>query len=211
MISDRRLLEYAESVSSPESDLLRLLDRDTHLHVVAPNMLSGHIQGKFLEMISHMIRPATILEIGTYTAYGTICLAAGLREGGILHTIESNIEIKGMIQTYLTKAGLDHRVKVHFGDALQIIPAFNEVFDLVFIDGAKEQYISYYEMVFDKVRPGGFILADNVLWGGKVLDEKPDTSTRAILDFNCRVRDDRRVDNVLLPMRDGMMLIRKIS
>lgn len=209
MIIDADINSFAEDHSSPPSGLLSQLERDTYLHVVNPNMLSGHIQGLFLQMISEMIQPKRILEIGTYTAYGTICLAKGLVEDGLIHTIESNIELKGMVMNYLVRAGLTGRTIVHFGEAKDIIPVLDEKFDLVFIDASKEEYSEYYDLVFDKVRKGGFIIADNVLWGGKVVREGKDKETISLIEFSRKVTDDERVENVLLPVRDGLMLIRK--
>ncbi len=210
MIIDSAIREFAEQYSTPQSDVLRKLERDTFLHVINANMLSGHIQGLFLEMISIMMKPRRILEIGTYTSYGTICLAKGLVEDGIIHTIESNIELGDMINMHLDKAGIAKKTKLHFGDAREIIPSLDEVFDLVFIDATKHQYIEYYDLVFDKVKQGGFLIADNVLWSGKVLNDKKDQETQSIVEFNRKVTEDKRVENLLLPVRDGLMLIRKL-
>jgi len=174
-------------------------------------MLSGHLQGKILEMISKMIQPEKILEIGTYTGYSAICLAKGIKKGGKLHTIEINDELEDIVLKYIKKAGLTEVVSNHFGNALEIIPEINEMFDLVFIDGDKREYLKYYHMVFDHVKPGGFILADNVLWSGKVieLDSPDDEYTKGIFDFNEYLKNDSRVEKVILPLRDGLTLIRK--
>jgi predicted O-methyltransferase YrrM len=175
--------------------------------------MSGHLQGKFLEMISWMIRPERVLEIGTYTGYSAICLASGLSENGLIHTIEVNQELEDFIKRYIKKAGLTGKINIHIGNALEIIPRLDETFDLVFIDADKENYLNYYNLVFEKVRKGGFILADNALWNGKVVEsnKKPDKETEGIIEFNDFVRNDKRVENVLLPLRDGVMIVRKLD
>jgi predicted O-methyltransferase YrrM len=204
--------KYISNHTSPESDVLGKLNRETHLRILNPRMLSGHIQGKFLEMISRMIRPESILEIGTYTGYSAICLAKGLKNGGILHTIEINQELEIIARDYIAKAGLQNVIRQHIGDALKIIPTLNEEFDLVFIDADKENYLRYYQMAFDSVKKGGFILADNALWDGKVVepDLQVDKETRGIKAFNDFVQNDARVENVLLSIRDGVMLVCKL-
>jgi caffeoyl-CoA O-methyltransferase len=209
---DPRLEEYIENHSTPEPELLYELRRKTFLHTPYPRMLSGPVQGQFLGMISRMIRPDSILEIGTFTGYSAICLAGGLPEGGILHTIEAERGYAEIAREYFRKAGLEDRIVLHDGDALEIIPKLNESFDLVFIDAAKEHYLDYYHAVFDKVKPGGFILADNALWDGRVLEGERagDPETRGIISFNKMIREDERVENVLVSIRDGVMLIRKL-
>jgi predicted O-methyltransferase YrrM len=217
---DPRLEEYIEDHTSPEPELLFELRRKTYLHTPYPRMLSGPVQGRFLEMISRMIRPERILEIGTFTGYSAICLAQGLAEGGKLHTLEAEGAYAEIAREYFGKAGLTDRIILQEKDALQIIPELNEIFDLVFIDAAKELYIDYYKLVFDKVRINGYILADNTLWDGKVLEEegkgeegksgKGDMETRGIVEFNKMVQEDERVENVLLSVRDGLLLIRKL-
>jgi predicted O-methyltransferase YrrM len=172
-------------------------------------MLSGHFQGRFLAMLSLMIKPECILEIGTYTGYSAICLAEGLREGGILHTIDIDEERDAIVNKYIAKSGLQGKIVTHIGNALQLIPKLDMQFDLVFIDADKQNYCAYYNLVFDKVKKGGYILADNVLWSGKVVDANPDKDTQALLDFNALVNGDTRVENILLPIRDGLMLARK--
>ena len=209
-IIDKRLQEYAEKHTTEESPLLRRINRDTHAHVLSPRMLSGQLQGRVLSMISCMIRPRVILEIGTYTGYSAICMAEGLQENGKLITIDINEELYDRVGTYFRDAGLDGRIDYRLGDATQIIPQISETFDLVFIDADKENYSRYFDLVIDRVNLNGFILADNVLWSGKVLQQKPDKDTHAILDFNAKVQRDSRVENVLLPIRDGIMLMRKI-
>jgi caffeoyl-CoA O-methyltransferase len=177
-----------------------------------PRMLSGHLQGQVLKMISHMVRPARILEVGTYTGYSALCLAEGLQEGGKLHTIDINEELEIMVRKFISEAGMEEKIEYHIGNALDIIPTFNETFDLVFIDADKENYSNYYDLVIDKVRKGGFIIADNVLWSGKVLMDraKMDPDTKAIFDYNDKVMNDDRVENVLFPIRDGLMVARKL-
>jgi caffeoyl-CoA O-methyltransferase len=202
---------YSEQHTMAESPLLKKIARDTHAHVMMPRMLSGHLQGRVLSMISHMIRPQNILEIGTYTGYSAICLAEGLREGGKLITIDINDELEERVRGYFDQAGISDRVSFLIGNALQIIPTLSERFDLVFIDADKENYSRYFDLVIDRVNLNGFILADNVLWSGKVLNPDPDNDTRAILEFNKRIQADSRVENVLLPVRDGIMVARKIS
>ncbi|MFC2151008.1 O-methyltransferase [Bacteroidota bacterium] len=203
--------EYILDHSDKEDPVLAELNRETNLNILRPRMLSGHLQGKILEMISKMINPEKILELGTYTGYSTICLAKGLKANGILHSIEINDELEDIILKYLQKANLQEKVKLYFGDARKIIPEINEQFDLVFIDANKREYIDYYRIVFDYVKSGGFILADNVLWSGKVLElESPDDEyTKGIFEFNELVRNDDRVEKVILPLRDGLTLIRK--
>ncbi len=205
------LSSYIESHTSPESLLLSELNRETHAKVLMPRMLSGHVQGQLLGLFSHMIRPKQILEIGTYTGYSAICLASGLQEDGCLHTIDINDELTPMVNRYIKDAGLSQKIKTYKGNALKIIPAINETFDLVFIDADKINYSNYYDLVFEKVKRGGFIIADNVLWSGKVLDEhsKMDVDTKAIASFNEKVHADDRVQHVLLPVRDGLMVVRK--
>lgn len=210
-ILEPNLLQYAEEHTSPEHSLLSAINRDTHAKVMMPRMLSGHLQGKVLSMISHMVKPKTILEIGTYTGYSAICLAEGLHPEGKLITIDINEELEGMVRENFNEAGFEAMIDYLIGNALDIIPTLDYSFDLVFIDADKENYNNYYDLVFDKVTLGGFLLADNVLWSGKVLDPKPDKDTRAIKAFNKKVQDDPRVENVLLPIRDGIMLMRKMS
>lgn len=204
------LEKYVEDHTSSESELLKKITRDTHAKVLMPRMLSGHVQGRFLSMISHSMAPKNILEVGTYTGYSAICLAEGLQPDGKLVTIDVNEELESRVRNYFEEAGLNHKIDYRIGNAAQIIPSLNLVFDLVFIDADKENYSKYYDLVFDKVRSGGLILADNVLWSGKVTKPKPDKDTRALLEFNEKVMDDPRVENLLLPLRDGIMMIRKI-
>ena len=209
-IIEKRLQEYAEKHTTEESPLLAKINRDTYAHVLSPRMLSGQLQGRVLSMISCMIRPRVILEIGTYTGYSAICMAEGLQENGKLITIDINEELYDRVSAYFRDAGLEGRIDYRIGNATQIIPEISERFDLVFIDADKENYSRYYDLVIDRVNLNGFILADNVLWSGKVLQQKPDKDTRAILEFNAKIQRDSRVENVLLPIRDGIMLMRKV-
>ncbi len=208
---EKDLDKYIRDHSTPEDKVLEELYRQTHLYVVNPNMASGHIQGKFLEMVSYMIQPSAILEIGTYTGYSAICLARGLKNGGQLHTVEINDELNEMSTHYFALAGVADRVTLHTGRAQDVIPALDTTFDLVFIDGDKREYCEYYRLVFDKVRKGGFIIADNVLWGGKIEGEEAlkDPQTKGVVMFNETVRKDHRVEKIVLPLRDGLMIIRK--
>ena len=206
------LQQYITRHTSPEPPLLSELNRETHSKVMKPRMLSGHVQGRFLALLSRMIKPEQVLEIGTYTGYSAICLAEGLAPGGLVHTIDVNEELEDMVRGYLSRAGLADKVRYYIGPALQLIPTLDYSFDLVFIDADKINNALYYEMVLDKVVPGGFILVDNVLWSGKVAQQpnkKIDADTQSILDFNARIQADDRVENLLLPLRDGLMMIRK--
>jgi len=206
---DPQLQAYAEEHTSAEPDALSELNRHTQANVLMPRMLSGHLQGRFLATISHMIKPLRVLEIGTYTGYSAICLAEGLSQGGLVITIDNNEELTSTVTSAIEAAGAKSKIKLLVGEASEIIPSLNEVFDLVFIDADKENYSLYVDLVIDKVKSGGFILADNVLWSGKVLMQKPDKDTRGILDFNTKVQADARLENVLLPVRDGIMIARK--
>ena len=203
--------KYVEEHSGKESELLAKLDRETHQKVLMPRMLSGHLQGRVLSMISYMLRPKRILEIGTYTGYSAICLAEGLAEDGKLITLDKNEEIEEMVRDYFEEAGLSDKIDYRIGDAMSLIPDIEGPFDLVFIDADKKNYLNYFNLVFEKVRIGGFIVADNVLWSGKVVqtEKKIDSDTQAILDFNRSMEEDDRVENVLLPIRDGLMVVRR--
>jgi predicted O-methyltransferase YrrM len=208
---EKKAERYIREHSTPEDEVLAELYRQTHLYVVNPNMVSGHLQGKLLEMISHMIQPTCILEIGTYTGYSAICLARGLKPGGELHTIESNDELHEMSSRYIALAGVADRVIQHTGRAQDIIPSLTCSFDLVFIDGDKREYCEYYDIVLDRVRRGGFIIADNVLWGGKIETEEAtkDPQGNGIVMFNEKICSDDRVEKLILPLRDGLMVIRR--
>lgn len=207
------LLEYCEEHSSPEDDLLQSIKRETYAKVLMPRMLSGHLQGKTLELLVKLLQPKVILEIGTYTGYSGICLARGLGKNGRLITLDINDELETMVMGFFKKSGIQDRIDYRLGNALDIIPTLEGNFDMVFIDADKANYIKYYDLVVDRVNPGGIILADNVLWSGKILVEegkKPDKDTQVILDYNLMVQNDSRVENVLLPIRDGLMLARKL-
>jgi predicted O-methyltransferase YrrM len=204
------LQQYIEKHTSPESDLLKKINRETHAHVLRPRMLSGHVQGRFLSLMSKIIRPKNILEIGTYTGYSAICLAEGLKPDGKLITVDVNEELESRVRNYFKESGFANRIDFRIGDARKIIPTLTETLDLVFIDADKENYSVYYELVVDKLHSGGIILADNVLWSGKVVQPNPDKDTKAILDFNNMIQQDARVENLLLPLRDGVFMIRKL-
>ena len=205
------LEQYILAHSERENDVLAELSRATHLNVLRPRMLSGNLQGQFLKLICRMIGARRVLEIGTYTGYAAISMAAGLEDNGVLHTIDVNDELEDFTRRYIEKSGLQERIVFHVGDACKVIPELDEVFDLVFIDADKREYSEYYRLVFDKVRSGGMIIADDVLWDGKVVvkQERLDAQTKGILDFNDMVQADNRVENILLPVRHGLMIIRK--
>jgi predicted O-methyltransferase YrrM len=210
---DPKLDEYIGRHTTPETDLLNQLNRETWIKVLQPRMLSGHVQGRILSMLSSMMAPKRILEIGTYTGYSAICLAEGLQEGGELHTIEINEELRPMIENYLDRANLKNTVKLHIGAATEIIDQIDGEFDLVFIDADKTNYLNYYKKVLPRVRKGGCIIADNVLWSGKVIEReelKKDPDTAALNEFNAFVTKDDRVQNVLFSDRDGLMVMRKL-
>lgn len=206
----QREWEYCLAHTTEPSAILSALDRETNLKTLSPQMQSGPYQGTLLRFISQMIRPRRILEIGTFTGYSTLCLAAGLEADGLLHTIEANDELAWIIGKYTAEAGLASKVRLHLGDAGQIIPTLDEVFDLVFLDAGKLDYQQHYEMALPKIRPGGFLLADNVLWDGKVAGgDNKDETARVLRAFNAQVHADERVENIVLPLRDGLMMVRK--
>ncbi len=210
---EESLAKYAEMHTSAEPEVLKQLNRETHANVLKPRMLSGHVQGRLLSLFSHMVRPKAVLEIGTFTGYSAICLAEGLSEGGKLYTIDNNEELESMVRSYFAKAGVQDKIDYIIGNALQVIPTLDIPFDIVFIDADKISYAKYYDLIFDKVVKGGYIIADNVLWSGKVLAEqnkKIDADTQAILDYNIKVQQDSRVENILLPIRDGLQIARKL-
>lgn len=204
------IAQYAEAHSSAAKPLLQQLERETWLKHLHPGMVSGHLQGQFLTMISYLLQPKNVLEIGTFTGYSALCLAEGLTEGGTLDTIEVDEELEPHIRNYLKKADLEDKVQLHIGNALDIIPKIDKEFDLVFIDADKVNYSNYYDLVFEKVKKGGLILVDNVLWFGKVLADATDEDTQGIKAFNEKIKEDARVENVLLTIRDGIMMIRKL-
>lgn len=212
MFTDDQLNQYIKSHTTPEDSLLTQVERDTHQHVLAPRMVSGHIQGAVLQMLSMMIRPKRILEIGTFTGYSALCLARGLDKDGILHTIEIDDELEYIYAKYFAQSTYAQNIKYHIGDAREIMTTLNETFDLVFLDGDKRQYTEYYNILMNNnlVKSGGYIFADNVLWSGKVVEtvKSSDKQTLNILEFNELVLKDERVENVILPIRDGMNIIR---
>ncbi len=204
---------YSATHTSPEDSIMQAINRKTHLQQLRPRMLSGAYQGKLLEMLSHMIRPKKILEVGTYVGYSAICLTKGLTENGMLHTIEVDEELEECILENFRQANVQDKIRLHIGNAMDIIPTLPESFDLSFIDADKINYLNYYELILEKTRPGGFILADNILWNGKVLYEQPsgDKESAVLKAFNDRIQNDDRVENILLPIRDGLMLARKVE
>ena len=207
---NKKLEQYLEQYSTPEDPVLEDLYRQTHIRFVNPNMVSGHLQGKFLEFISLMIRPEYILEIGTFTGYSAICLSKGLKPGGRLFTIELNDELAAFAHSFFCRAGAEEQITQLTGRAQEIIPGLDQMFDLVFIDGDKREYVEYYNLIIDKVKPGGFILVDNVLWGGQVIEkDSTDLQTRGIINFNNMIRGESDIEDVIIPIRDGLMLIRK--
>ena len=203
--------KFVEKYTEKESPVLAELNHETWEKVLIPRMLSGHIQGRILSMFSHMIQPETILEIGTYTGYSALCLSEGLKPEGKLITIDINEELEPMVTKYFAKAGVKNRIDYRIGNALDIIPGLNETFDLVFIDADKTNYSNYFDLVIDKVKPDGYIIADNVLWSGKVTKpyDSLDADTKALVDYCEKVENDPRVQNVLFPVRDGLMVCRK--
>lgn len=213
LLISKALDQYSEQFTTPETEVLASLNRETNMKIPMPVMLSGHLQGSLLAMLSHMIKPKNILEIGTYTGYSAICLAQGLQEGGHLQTIDINEELEDICFSYFCKAGLQDKIVQHIGNASEIIPRLAGSFDLVFIDADKQNYHLYYDLVIDRVPVGGYILADNVLYDGEVVlpVEEQSKNARAIHAFNEKVRQDKRVEHVLLPVRDGIMVMRKIA
>lgn len=203
------LNQYTENHTQEESPVLTKLNRETWTKMVQPRMLSGHLQGRVLSMLSHMVRPKRILEIGTFTGYSALCLAEGLTAGGKLTTIDVNEEFEEIVRRYVKEAGMEDRIEMLIGNAMDLIAGVDGEIDLVFIDADKENYSNYFDLVIDKVRKGGIIIADNVLWSGKVLDEKTDAETQALKDYNEKIQADDRVENVLFPIRDGLMICRK--
>ncbi len=203
--------QYILSHIDEEGELLKNLNRDAHVNLLRPRMISGHLQGRLLKMFCRMIQPKYILEIGTYTAYATLCLAEGASDDAEIHTIEVNDELEDFILKHLHKSKLKDKIHLHIGDAIQIIPTIDCIFDLVFIDANKRHYCEYYDLIFDKVRPGGLIIADNTLWDGKVLEapHPTDKQTIGIQAFNDMLARDNRVERVILPIRDGLTLIWK--
>ena len=205
---------YIEKHSEDEPELLQQLTRETYQKILQPRMLSGHYQGRVLSMISKLVNPKNILEIGTYTGYSALCLAEGMQANGELHTIDINEELVGFQRKYFDKSANGPQIFQHLGDALEIIPKLNKTFDLIFIDADKENYSNYFNIIIDKLNSGGIILSDNVLWSGKILEtsfKKDDTSTPALIKYNKLLKIDKRVETVVLPIRDGLSISRKIA
>ncbi len=210
---NEELERYVRNLSSPEDELLAELESESNQRVVQPQMVSGHVQGKFLEMLTKMIAPHRVLEIGTFTGYATLCFAAGMPEDGVIDTIEIEDELEGIQSEFFARSPYGHKIRRHTGSALDVVPTLGECYDLVFIDGDKREYPAYYRMLLDGglVHSGSYILADNILWYGKVVEQniKPsDLQTRGIVEFNQMVHDDPRVESVIVPIRDGINLIR---
>ncbi len=203
--------EYASNHTQKEPELLYELNRETNMNVLRPRMLSGHFQGRVLSMLSKMIRPKDVLEIGTYTGYSALCMAEGLAEGGHIVTIDKNEELEDLVKSYVERSEYADSIKCVIGDAMEIIPGLKREFDLVFIDADKGNYINYYNLTFDKVRSGGYFIFDNVLWSGKVLEEidEKDLDTQVLVELNDLIHQDDRVEEVLLPIRDGLLIARK--
>lgn len=208
-LSFQAIQEYAEAQTSSEDALLAELNRETHVKMLRPQMLSGAAQGRFLELFSRLMQPASILEIGAYTGYSAICLARGLKPGGRLDTIDRNDELQSFAEKYFQRAGLIDRIHWHTGEALEVLPNLKGPYDLIFFDADKREYRQYYELCLEKLTPNGVILVDNALWYGQVLNSADDPETKAIQAFNEYVTRDSRTENVLLPLRDGLMMIKK--
>ncbi len=210
---DDAILTYAEKYSTEESDVLKKLNRETQANVLMPRMISGHLQGRILSMFSRMIQPSSVLEIGTYTGYSAICLAEGLTSNGIIHTIDINDELTPLVKKYVSQTGLLSKFNILTGNALDLLPTLAGPFDIVFIDADKFNYSNYFDLIIDKVRSGGFIIADNVLWSGKILspENEMDKDTLAIHKFNIKIHDDKRLEKILFPVRDGLLVMQKIS
>lgn len=200
---------YLESTCDTENDLLKKIKRETFLKETRPNMLSGHYQGRLLSMISKLVSPECILEIGTFTGYSTLCLAEGLKEEGVIHTIDVNEELEERVRGYFDSSPYADRIINHVGEAVKVIPEISGDFDLVFIDADKKNNWNYFELVIDRVPSGGLVLVDNVLWKGKIFNENPDKQTQEILDLNERLAKDQRVEKLILPVRDGLFVLRK--
>ncbi len=209
--TEENIEQYILDHIDAEGELLAALNRDAHVNLLRPRMLSGHLQGRILKMLCRMCRPKTILEIGTYTGYATLCLAEGAGDDAEVHTIEINDELEDFILKHLNQSESRKKIHLHIGDAMEIIPRLDILFDFVFIDADKRLYSEYYDLVFDQVNPGGIIVADNTLWDGKVLEESlySDAQTAGILQFNDKIAADQRIEKVILPVRDGLTIMYK--
>lgn len=203
------LTQYCEALSTPPSPLLKELERETHLKTLAPQMMSGHLQGSLLQLLCQLKQPKKVLEIGTFTAYATLCIAAGLPKDGQLHTIEVNPELEYLIRKYIQRANFEEKIQLHIGKAEEVVPTLGGHFDFVFLDAGKLDYPHFYDLVIDRVNPGGLIVADNVLWSGKVVQKRKDKDTKALHAFNQKIQADTRVNNLILPIRDGLLIAQK--
>jgi predicted O-methyltransferase YrrM len=210
MNQQKKIHAYCEAHTTLPLPILHELERATHLRTLSPQMLSGRAQGQLLRLLTALAKPTHALEIGTFTGYASLCIASGLPKGGMLHTIEVNPELAHISNSFFEKAGLAHKITAHIGDARAIIPTLDLRFGLAFIDAAKFDYPLYFEMVIEKMEPGGLLIADNVLWDGKVTTPSPDADTRKLMEFNRLVHEDPRVENLLLPLRDGVLVARKV-
>jgi caffeoyl-CoA O-methyltransferase len=208
MIFEEAIYQYCEAHTTLPNEALTELERQTNIRTMQPHMMSGHLQGQLLTMLAGLASAKIILDIGTFTGYSAISLAAGLSEGGMVHTIDIDEEKTPLVNEFIEKSGFRQKITTHLGEALDIIPTLESPFDVVFIDADKETYAAYFDAVIEKMRPGGLIIADNVLWKGKVLQENKDKKTAIIDDFNKKVENDERVENLLLPIRDGLMIAR---
>ena len=208
----KELDDYVVKHSQEEPELLQQLNRETYQKVLQPRMLSGHFQGRILSMLSKLVNPTNILEIGTYTGYSALCLAEGLKHNGELHTIDINEELYDFQRRYFNKSKFGHQIIQHTGNALEVIPKINMTFDLIFIDADKENYSNYFNVIIEKLNPGGIILSDNVLWSGKVIQklDKDDISTKGLIAYNELLKNDARIETILLPIRDGLSISRKL-
>ena len=208
---NKDILEYVESNSQIEPTLLKELNRETHLKILNPRMLSGSYQGRILSMISKIVKPKRVLEIGTYTGYSALCIAEGLDIKGVIDTIDINEELQEIQNKFFKKSGFANKINQHIGNALEVIPKIKRKFDLVFLDADKENYINYFELVIDKINAGGILISDNVLWSGKVVDnKKKDITTKKLIEFNNLINNDKRIETVIFPVRDGLSISRKI-
>jgi len=209
---NKEIFEYVELFSQKEPKLLKELNRETNLKVLNPRMLSGAYQGRILSMISKLLKPINVLEVGTYTGYSALCILEGLDPNGIIHTIDKNEELESIQRKYFNKSKKGNKIIQYSGDALKIIPALNESFDLIFIDADKENYINYFNLVINKLNQNGVLISDNVLWSGKVLEKtsENDTATKTLVDYNNMINNDSRVETIILPIRDGISICRKI-
>ncbi len=206
---DNSLTRYLEDHADPENSLLQQINRETHLKETKAHMLSGHYQGRLLSLLSKMIGPKRILEVGTFTGYATLCLAEGLPAEGIIHTIDINEELEERVRSYFNQSPFASQIRYHIGNAMDLIPGLDETFDLAFIDADKKNNINYYHIIVEKMPSGGVILIDNVLWKGKVLQETTDSQTQHVLELNQQIASDTRVEKIILPVRDGLLLVRK--